>query len=94
MAAIAVVGTVCSGHGGFPSRPAAAGESLLTINGIPVLVQGSPYPVHSDGNSSHAGSAVSTRPWFTVNGKAVVCVGDPVDCGSTVAAGDNLVNVG
>ncbi|EFB7592759.1 alanine racemase, partial [Escherichia coli] len=28
-----------------------------------------------------------------VNGKGIVCVGDPVSCGSTVAAGDGLVQV-
>lgn len=30
------------------------------------------------------------RAWFTVNGKGIVCVGDPVSCGSTVASGDGF----
>ncbi|ESG73349.1 hypothetical protein SEEM1594_06113 [Salmonella enterica subsp. enterica serovar Muenchen str. baa1594] len=68
-------------------------ESLLKINGIDVLVDVNQYAQHSDGNSTHGGQAISTRPWFTVNGKAVVCVGDPVSCGSTVAAGDALVQI-
>ena len=94
MASIGTKNSICSGHGGFPSRPPAEAESLLTINGVEVLVDGKQYPAHSDGNSSHPGQALSTRPWFTINGVAVVCVGDPVSCGSTVAVGDDLVQVG
>lgn len=93
MSAIATKNSICSGHGGFPSRPPVESESLLKINGIDVLVNANQYAQHSDVNSTHGGQAMSTRPWFTVNGKAVVCVGDPVSCGSTVAAGDALVQI-
>lgn len=93
MSAIATKNSICSGHGGFPSRPPVESESLLKINGIDVLVDANQYAQHSDRNSTHGGQAMSTRPWFTVNGKAVVCVGDPVSCGSTVAAGDALVQI-
>lgn len=93
MSAIATKNSICSGHVGFPSRPPVESESLLKINGIDVLVDANQYAQHSDGNSTHGGQAMSTRPWFTVNGKAVVCVGDPVSCGSTVAAGDALVQI-
>ncbi|AEG96722.1 hypothetical protein D0N43_18025 [Klebsiella aerogenes] len=34
----------------------------------------------------HGGQVISTRPWFTVNGKGIVCVSDPISCGSTVGA--------
>jgi len=94
MAQIATLESICSGHGGFAPRPPVDAEALLKINGIPVLVDSKQYPAHTDGNSSHAGQAISTRPWFTVNGKGVVCVGDPVSCGSVVAVGDSLVMVG
>ncbi|HAF4701015.1 TPA: alanine racemase [Salmonella enterica] len=93
MSAIATKNSICSGHGGFPSRPPVESESLLKINGIDVLVDANQYAQHSDGNSTHGGQAMSTRPWFSVNGKAVVCVGDPVSCGSIVAAGDALVQI-
>ncbi|EEJ3489209.1 alanine racemase [Salmonella enterica subsp. arizonae serovar 56:z4,z23:-] len=93
MSAIATKNSICSGHGGFPSRPPVESESLLKINGIDVLVDANQYAQHSDGNGTHGGQVMSTRPWFTVNGKAVVCVGDPVSCGSTVAAGDALVQI-
>lgn len=94
MAAIAIKSSVCSGHGNFPARPPVQSESLLTVNGVPVLVDGDLFAAHTDGNSTHDGSATSSRPWFTVNGKAIVCVGDALTCGSTVASGDSLVNVG
>ncbi|EKY1962270.1 alanine racemase [Cronobacter sakazakii] len=93
MPAIATKNSVGTGHGGFPARPPIEGEPLLKINGIESLVDGSQYAQHSDGNSTHGGQAISTRPWFTVNGKGIVCVGDPISCGSTVAAGDSLVQI-
>lgn len=93
MSAAGTIDSICSGHGGFPPRKAAEGDSFLTINGKAVLVEGNLFPDHTDGNSTHTGVAVSTRPWFTVNGKAIVCVSDPVSCGSVVATGDNFVQV-
>lgn len=91
---IATLNSICSGHGGFPARPPVEGEPLLLIQGIAVLVDANQYATHTDGNSTHGGQAISSRPWFTVNGKGVVCVGDPISCGSTVAVGDPLVKVG
>lgn len=93
MPAVGTKNSICSGHGGFPPRPSAEGEPLMKINGIPVLVDGNVFPDHSDGNSTHSGTATSTRPWFKVNGKAICCVGDPVSCGSVVATGDNSFKV-
>ncbi|MBW6099842.1 hypothetical protein KZ773_27570 [Escherichia coli] len=40
------------------------------------------------GTARTAGKLYQPVAWFTVNGKGIVCVGDPVSCGSTVAAGD------
>ena len=93
MAQVAIKGSVCSGHGGFPPRPDVDGDALVTINGVPVMVNGSAFAEHTDGNSVHGGSAVSTRPWMTIYGKGVVCVGDPVSCGSVVATGDALLEI-
>ena len=42
----------------------------------------------ADAGLSINGKAVSGRPWFTINGKGIVCVDDQVSCGSTVATGD------
>ncbi|PHM51579.1 PAAR domain-containing protein [Xenorhabdus hominickii] len=88
MSAVGTKNSICSGHGGFPPRPASEGEGLVNVNGIPVLVDGNVFPDHSDSNSTHNGTAISTRPWFTVNGKAICCVDDPVSCGSVVVSGD------
>jgi uncharacterized Zn-binding protein involved in type VI secretion len=93
MSSVATKNSICSGHGGYPARPPVESEPLLKINGIDVLVDGNQYAQHSDGNSTHGGQAITTRAWFTINGKGVVCVGDPVSCGSTVASGDALVQI-
>lgn len=90
MASIATKDSICSGHGGFPSGPPVESEPLLKVNGVEVLVDGKQYAQHTDGNSTHGGQAISTVAWFTVNGKGIVCVGDPVSCGSTVASGDGF----
>jgi len=51
-------------------------------------VDGKLFPDHTDGSSTHNGTAVTGRPWFTINGKGIVCVNDPVSCGSVVATGE------
>lgn len=93
MSAAGTIDSLCSGHGGFPSRKTAEAEPFMTINGKPTLVDGNLFPDHSDGNSTHSGVAVSTRPWFTIQGKAIACVDDPVSCGSVVATGDAFFQV-
>ncbi len=56
-----------------------------------MLVDGKQYAQHTDGNSTHGGQAISTRGHgLPSTGKGIVCVGDPVSCGSTVAAGDGF----
>ena len=94
MTAIATLNSVCSGHDGFPPRPAVSGEPKFKVNGIPALVDGSPFASHTKPNSSpHGGVAIGTKSNFKINGKAVVLVGDPISCGSTVATGDPAFNV-
>ena len=89
MPAIAIKGSLGSGHGSFPPRPSVTGEPLLSC----WLPARGPSTTHTDGHSAHAGTAVSGRPWFTVNGKGVCCVGDAVSCGSVIVSGDALVQV-
>ncbi|HAA0841152.1 TPA_asm: alanine racemase, partial [Salmonella enterica] len=43
--------------------------------------------------SAHPGAAVSTRVWFSIGGKGVVCVGDPLSCGSVIANGEDIFQV-
>lgn len=92
MSKIAVKISSCSGHGKFPSRrQSAEAVDFFTVNGIGELVQGNAYTSHSDEKTSHEGSALSTRPWITINGMPVVCEGDPVSCVLTATSGDQLV---
>lgn len=93
MSKIAVKTSSYSGHGKFPSRPLKLWTLLRSTASvyIGVLVQGDAYTSHSDGKTSHEGTALSTRPWITINGMPVVCEGDPVFCGSTATSGDQLV---
>lgn len=93
MPAAGTLESVCSGHDGFPSRKAAEADAGLKINGKPVLVEGKLFPDHSDGTSSHNGVAVTARPWFKINGKGIMCVNDPVSCGSVVATGEAIFQV-
>lgn len=94
MAAVATIQSTDTGHGSFPPRKVSEDVSWFTINGQPVVVDGDMFPAHSDGHSSHTGKAVSTRPWFSIGGKGIVCVGDPVSCGGTIATGDASCQIG
>lgn len=93
MSGIATSDTICSGHGSFPPRQVAETVPWFTVNGKPIVVDGALFPDHTDGNSTHPGVAISTRPWLSIGGKGVVCINDPVSCGSVVATGDNFVQV-
>lgn len=90
MPAIAIIGSICSGHHGFPPRPSISGMPLFTINGVPVMITGSAFDVHSKpDNPPHSGTAVGTSK-LTINGIPACLVGDAVSCGSTIATGQPL----
>lgn len=93
MPAVAILGSMGSGHGSFSPRPSIEGDPLVTINGVPVMVNSNAFPPHTDGKTSHPGVAVSSRPWFSINGKGIVCVGDNVSCGSVIVTGDTTMQV-
>jgi len=94
MAAIGTIQSMDTGHGSFPPRKVSEDVPWFTVNGQPAIVEGDLFPLHSDGHSAHTGKAVTTRGWFSIGGKGVVCVGDPVSCGGTVATGDNSLQIG
>ena len=91
MPKIAVKTSSCSGHGKFPSCPPTEAVDFITFSGFGLFAQGNAYTCHPDGKTSYEGTALSTRPWITINGMPVVCEGDPVSCGSTVTSGDQLL---
>ena len=92
MPAVAILGSMGSGHGSFPPRPSIQGDSSFMINNKPVMVTGDAFAVHSDGHSSHGGTVIGASH-ITVNGKKVAMVGDKISCGSTVATGDNSFQI-
>lgn len=94
MKAIAVQGSICSGHDGFAPRPSVSGQSLFMVNGKPAMATGDAFDLHDKPNNPpHAGSVIGSTN-LTINGKQVAVVGDPVSCGSTVANGDSTFNIG
>ncbi|HIF9347096.1 TPA: PAAR domain-containing protein [Photobacterium damselae] len=93
MPAAAILGSICSGHDGFPPRPSIDGDSRFTINGIPVMVTGSAFSFHSKPkHPPHGGVGIGTSK-LTINGKPICRVGDSVSCGSTIATGQDKFHI-
>lgn len=89
MAAVALEGSICSGHDGYPPRPSVQGEAKFTVNGVPVHCDGHVWAYHTKPkHPPHTGVGVGSKN-FTVNGAKVCVVGDIVSCGSTIATGDD-----
>lgn len=86
-------GDLCTGHGCWPPRPSTEGEERFTIGGRPVHLQGQEWAAHTC-KTTHAGTLASGSSRFTVAGRGIGRVGDPVSCGSQVAQGDPRFSVG
>lgn len=95
MPAVTRLGDSCTGHGTWPPRPSTGGSGDVFVNGIPAHRQGDGWSVHcNDVPVCHAGSLASGSGTVFVNGKQLGRVGDPVSCGSSVAAGSGNVFAG
>lgn len=95
MPAVSRQGDGCTGHGNFPPRASTGGSSNVYVNGIPAHRQGDSWAVHCNPSPScHAGSLASGSSTVYVNGRQLGRIGDPVDCGSAVAAGSPDVFAG
>lgn len=81
----------CTGHGCFPPRANTSASSNVIINGKGAHRQGDSWATHCCGPPCHGGSTSSGSPSVFVNGKAKARIGDPVDCGSAIAAGSSNV---
>lgn len=93
MAAAAIVSSTCTGHGGFPPRPTVEGEPKFLIFGVPIHCTGHAWLPHTNpAPSTHGGSGIGTSK-FMVFGKPACQVGDPVDCGSAIATGENRFQI-
>ena len=96
MPAVARLGDTCTGHGCWPPRPCTGASPNVNINGIPAHRQGDAWAAHTCPSipETHASSLASGSGSVFVNGKPLGRVGDPVACGSSVAAGSPNVFVG
>ena len=94
MPAVARLGDNGSGHGCYPPRGNNQASDNVYVNGIGVHRQGDSYPSHCCGPSCHGASLGSGSSSVYINGKQCGRIGDPIDCGSTVAAGSGNVFAG
>lgn len=93
MAGIAIEGSLCSGHGGFPPRPSVQGEAKFTVNGVAVHCDGMAWAEHAKpDNPPHGGVGIGSKK-FTINGAKACVVGDVVSCGSVIVTGDGTFQI-
>lgn len=89
------LGDSCTGHGAFPPRPNSGASGNVFVNGIGVHRQGDSYPAHCNPSPSCHGSALASgSSTVYVNNKQCGRIGDPVACGSAIAAGSGNVFAG
>lgn len=93
MAEVAIEGSLCSGHDGYPPRPAVEGQPLFTVNGTPVHCDGMLWAFHVKPDSPpHTGVGIGSKN-FTINGAPVCVVGDNVSCGSVIVTGNGAFQI-
>lgn len=95
MPSVTLKGHQCTGHGCWPPRPSVQGEPRFTVRGIPVHLQGHAWAAHTCPPipETHASVLASGSVRFTVGGKQLGRIGDPVACGSLVAEGEPRFSV-
>ena len=95
MPAIAILGSVCSGHGSWPPRSNVSGQGSHTVNGAPVHCVGDAWAPHTEPSApeTHGSVTASGQSLHTINGKPVARIGDAVACGSVIVTGQNLHEV-
>ncbi len=96
MAAIATLGSQCSGHDCFAPRPGAEASTNVKVNNIGVHTVGDAWNVHQCDNDIHAGNVISGSSRVFVNGKPVARIGDGIagGCASLIAEGSTNVFAG
>lgn len=94
MPAVAKLGSMCTGHDGYPPRASDAGSPNVFVNGVPVHRQGDHWVSHCKSGSCHDSVLTAGSASVFVNGKAIGRVGDSVACGSKVSTGSTNVFAG
>lgn len=87
MPARARLGDPCGGHGCFSPRPNIQGSPNVFTDGLPVHRKTDAWSVHCCGIPCHGSTLAQGSPTVFSNGLPNGRVGDPVACGSSVAAG-------
>ncbi len=93
MPGITRIGDALSGHGCWGDHNIDAGSQNVFVNGIPASRAGDVSTAHCCLADCHTGKMSGSNSVF-INGKSAQKVGDPVDCGSTQAAGSQNVFIG
>jgi uncharacterized Zn-binding protein involved in type VI secretion len=96
MPAVTRKGDNCTGHGCWPSRPSTGASPDVFVNGIAVHRQGDAWAAHTCPAipETHASVLAAGSATVFVNSKPIGRIGDPVACGSQVAAGSPNVFAG
>lgn len=96
MPAVTRRGDACTGHGCWPPRPSTGGSPDVFANGIAVHRQGDTWAAHTCPAipQTHASVLASGSATVFANGRQLGRIGDPVACGSSVAAGSPDVFAG
>ena len=96
MAAVTRKGDACTGHGCWPPRASTGASPNVYVNGTAVHRQGDAWAAHTCPSipQTHASVLANGSPTVFANGKPLGRIGDPVACGSSVAAGSANVFAG
>ena len=96
MPAVTRLGDTCTGHGCWPPRPSSGASPNVFANGIAVHRQGDGWAAHTCPSIPETPASVLASGSSTVfvNGRQIGRIGDPVACGSSVAAGSGDVFAG
>ena len=93
MPGVARLTDICSGHGPWPPRENVSASENVFVNGLGAHRVTDTWNIHC-GPSCHDSVLASGSSTVFVNGLAIGRIGDPVECGSTVATGSSNVFAG
>lgn len=92
---IATIGSMSTGHSGFPARNTVQGSQNVFAEGKGIHRVGDNWVTHCNAQGvCHDGSTVSGSTTVFCNGKQVARIGDSISCGDAIATGKATVNVG
>lgn len=95
MPAISRKGDKSTGHDKCPGVEAVEGADDFLVKGMPVVLEGYKYAPHGcENHQIHQGTLAGGSPAFTIHGRAVGRIGDPISCGGTIAEGASFFRVG